>query len=703
MNKKVLPRILTLLFVLGLLVSVGAVMAANIPQASLQTITVDTTVDELIDNGNCSLREAVQAANEGTAVDNCPAGGITTTIMIPAGTYSLTIPLDFDDDYHTGDLDILTSVIIKGAGADVTILDANKLDRVFFISDEGNAEISDVTITGGNAGLDPDGEGRDGGGIWVYEGRLYLHDAIVKGNEAHKGATLGGLGGGIMGNGAEIIVKDVEISGNDAAATGGGLHVRDGIGIVENSHIVENNSGNVGGGISHQAINTSSSMSVAHSTVVSNTAAFNGGGLSNAFSTALTATLSLDHVVVDGNSAFIGTDYLRGLGGGIANALHIGTSSGKGILNISNSTISNNSATNGGGIGSTPATATGYVQMEVMIDNSAIIGNVANGTGAQVGNGGGILNLDGSLTVRNSTIARNQATGTGSALSGLGGGIFAGSQAFPNSVSLAATTISENTAALAGDGVTNANMGGSTAIQFKNTLVAENGVMNCLNNGGTMTSLGFNWDSQNVCGFNQITDWVDSDPMLGDLTEMNGTAIYPLLAGSGAIDNGSCTDHNDNPIATDQRGMSRPQGTVCDIGAYEASSDLTLTHEMTLPGDINAVPYGAVVTYTLTLSNSGVITAVNAMLTDTLPLELDFVDWVAQPSGSAVLADEITWTGDLPVGEAVTVAFSAVHVGDYGDKVANTVLFSDTAGSGADTHTFTVVPRYYVYLPMVTK
>jgi len=53
-------------------------------------ITVTTAVDELNSDGDCALREAVQAANSDTAIDACIAGNGWDTISIPAGNYELT-------------------------------------------------------------------------------------------------------------------------------------------------------------------------------------------------------------------------------------------------------------------------------------------------------------------------------------------------------------------------------------------------------------------------------------------------------------------------------------------------------------------------------------------------------------------------------------------------------------------------------------
>jgi len=50
-----------------------------------------------------------------------------------------------------------------------------------------------------------------------------------------------------------------------------------------------------------------------------------------------------------------------------------------------------------------------------------------------------------------------------------------------------------------------------------------------------------------------------------------------LLPGTGGIDAGNpggCTDRLGAPLETDQRGLPRPLGAACDLGAYELQPDL---------------------------------------------------------------------------------------------------------------------------------
>ena len=87
---------------------------------------------------------------------------------------------------------------------------------------------------------------------------------------------------------------------------------------------------------------------------------------------------------------------------------------------------------------------------------------------------------------------------------------------------------------------------------------------NCLS---PINSLGYNLTDDITCGFTQPGDLVVADAMLGPLQDNGGpTETHDLLPGSPAIDAGSV---NCPPPDTDQRGVARPQGTDCDIGAVE--------------------------------------------------------------------------------------------------------------------------------------
>jgi CSLREA domain-containing protein len=91
----------------------------------------------------CTLRAAVQEANALSGAD---------TIILPAGSYTLTISGKGENLAATGDLDILESVTIQGAGTELTTLDANGVDRAWQIFSPAVVNLSGLAIQGGDSG-----------------------------------------------------------------------------------------------------------------------------------------------------------------------------------------------------------------------------------------------------------------------------------------------------------------------------------------------------------------------------------------------------------------------------------------------------------------------------------------------------------------------------------------------------------------------
>jgi hypothetical protein len=121
-------------------------------------------------------------------------------------------------------------------------------------------------------------------------------------------------------------------------------------------------------------------------------------------------------------------------------------------------------------------------------------------------------------------------------------------------------TIAEHQASIAGGGIAN----GAGTFTIRGTILAANTADNCT---GTATSAGNNLDSGTTCSL-PAGELSNSNPLLGPLAANGGpTATHALLPGSPAQDSGGTA----GCPPTDQRGTSRPQGSACDIGAYEAS------------------------------------------------------------------------------------------------------------------------------------
>ena len=234
--------------------------------AHAATITVNTTVDELNANGNCSLREAIQAANSDTAVDACAAGSGADIIVLPAGLYTLSIGGSGEDFNDTGDLDIAGDVTINGAGAATTIIHQDRMDRVFDINAPATVvAISGLTIRNGRP---PGSSGGGSGGGIRNDGTLTLTSSAVSGNSACGTCQ----GGGIRNNGT-LTVTNSTISGNSAGSNGGGIENNAGTLTVTNSTISGNSSGASGGGIDNKDTAT-----VANSTISGNADSQSGEG-----------------------------------------------------------------------------------------------------------------------------------------------------------------------------------------------------------------------------------------------------------------------------------------------------------------------------------------------------------------------------------------------------------------------------------------
>ena len=137
------------------------------------------------------------------------------------------------------------------------------------------------------------------------------------------------------------------------------------------------------------------------------------------------------------------------------------------------------------------------------------------------------------------------------------------------------STIASNYAQWQGGGIVNIN---NAPVTLTNTIIANNKA----NNGGNNWNIKHNCFNQMINGGNNIqfpaknpsdsSDYdctagiLTADPLLGPLGDNDGpTQTMPLLTGSPAIDAGN----NTTCPSTDQRGVSRPQGAACDIGAFE--------------------------------------------------------------------------------------------------------------------------------------
>jgi CSLREA domain-containing protein/uncharacterized repeat protein (TIGR01451 family) len=319
----------------------------------MAVITVDTTDDEDDTNpANCSLREAIVAANTDAAFGGCIAGSgddvITFTV---SGTITLTTQLP----------DISTSVMISGPGASQLTLSGDNNVRVFqvAVANPGTVTLSGVTVA------DALVSGNGGAILNASTGTLNVSYTTLDNNWA-------GFGAGVYNSSTGTVnITNSILSNNSTSGSGfgGGIFNSSSSGTINviNSTLSNNSAPNGGGG--GIANNGSGSVSVTNSTLSGNSAGGSGfgGGIYNNNA----GPVSVTNSTLSGNSA-------GSVGGGISNQ-------STGQVTVTNSTLSDNSAgTFGGAIASNGT-------VPVQISNSIIAGNSAPGAGP---------NLNGSFTTQ---------------------------------------------------------------------------------------------------------------------------------------------------------------------------------------------------------------------------------------------------------------------------------------------------------------
>jgi hypothetical protein len=297
------------------------------------------------------------------------------------------------------------------------------------------------------------------------------------------------------------------------------------------------------------------------------------------------STMSVDHSTISGNTAF--------QGGGIFDA---------GTMTVTETTISGNStdAINGlgGGI---------YVQGTLTLTASTLTGNHDTW-------GGGAIAVEGTATVANSTLQGNSAD--------VGGGIYVDDG---NSLTITNSTLFGNTATTLTGGIHDYN----GHLDFANTIIAGSTNGDCmLENNYGRGSIGTNLN--NLVEDGSCSALYSGVPKLGPLQDNGGpTQTMALLSGSPAIDAGDDATCAADPVNNlDQRGITRPKGLHCDIGAFESVlvAPSVTAFSATSPSTSLNIPIT-----TFTASGGGGVTA-----------------YLITQSATAPAAGDAGWTGTAP-------------------------------------------------------
>jgi predicted outer membrane repeat protein len=335
------------------------------------TIVVDSFEQEspFMENGDCTLGEAIAAANTRQAVDSCAAGEEDSTIVLQPGAYTLRV-VDKDPQVALGELigsggenglpPIGTNLTIDGNGATILRQGGAPNFRILEVF-AGKVTLKDLTLSNGNASRD--GEG--GGGLFV------------------------------SGPGAEVTLNNVTISSNlssGAGAPGGGI-ANHGTLVLHDSQVAQNTALSSGGGIDNAG-----SLSIQSSLVISNTSrdsAGSTGGGGGLYNEGGGSRAIVEDTRFEGNQAT--------QGGGVYNS---------GAITITHSLILNNTASEDGKTVIQPQGGGGLNNggegASAVVSDSLIAGN-----SAPLSIGGGVYNNQ-MLTVYRTLIQANQAeTGNG--------------------------------------------------------------------------------------------------------------------------------------------------------------------------------------------------------------------------------------------------------------------------------------------------
>lgn len=443
----------------------------------------------------------------------------------------------------------------------------------------------------------------------VYTENLFLSNLNLIGAGIDQTIIDGSASGRVLRTSGSFSVTHLTIqNGLETSTIGGGGIYNQGTLHLDFVKIINNIASNgSGGGIKNNGI-----LTVEHSEIVSNTASASGGGVVHQFSL---VPITITQSTIAFNQASIGGG--ASIGHGVA---------GGSLYMRDNVIHGNTGSTYGGGLE--------LNNVSVTIENTTFSGNSSP---AQVG--ALYIYNEAAVTLTNVTIAEN------------GGNAYAGILNASGVLTLTNVTIADNTS---GNPSTSSGLAAfsNARTYIYNSLFSGNSPRNCLNN-GVWISGGYNLSSDTYCHLNATGDQQPVNALLYPLGDYGGAtptlALQPESPARDAANDAVCPTE-------DQRSFSRPFDgngdslAQCDIGAFEARSQVTVADLQAPEGDTGTSTAHFVVTVFPTatqpisiayntiagsasagsdyLSASGMITFTTGEITQTVPISIlgDIID-----------------------------------------------------------------------------
>jgi len=571
-------------------VLLGSVLAFA-PLAPLYPIPTASAATIAADGSSCTLHDAVQSFINGSDQGGCSSTGTygdNDTLNLTSLSYTVSLALP---TYSSGTLTVNGNNAtiewggssgrlwtITGSGTSVAITGLT-IRGTGGSNDAGLAVLNGATLELSNVTMEHlDSQATSGGAIAAISG------ATVRVEDSHFTNNSAAYTGGAIaafGSGTTVTLDNVEIEGNRAGA-GGGIAALDGATVDISQSTISDNSALFGGGIFAAG---DADVTIEDSTLSENSATGDGGAILAAYG----ANVSVTESLIADNTA-------GGSGGGIAAGTGDGPGAGAAVT-IEDSTVRGNEANGyGGGI-------------DVIDDSQLVVsGSTIEENRAGLRGGGIAVTVGADATIQDSTVRNNEAdydgggleiqrararlervTVSGNRAGRSGGGLNVDDQAAVDAVNVtlsgneaptgSAANLTRNSTLTLSFVTVADHQGGaafavddSSTLRLKNSLLADPAVDECqLEDGATVDVQGVVLADDPSCNHASIT--VDSNlrSTLGPLQNNGGpTDTHALLPGSPALDAVTdCTDWDGNSVATDQRGVSRPQNGQCDVGAFE--------------------------------------------------------------------------------------------------------------------------------------